>query len=281
MSMSDSRLNADGSYQDDWNGHWDQFGEISLRNPANAYRHAVVHDLLGDVRPGSVLLDIGSGQGQFALEYQRAHPDVRVFGVEHSAEGVRRANQAARRDGLAARFFERDLLKPVSLADDQGPATHAVCSEVLEHVEDPALLLRNAVRLLAPGAKVVVTVPGGPRSAFDKHIGHFRHFTAPALRAVLTSAGLDVDRVLRTGFPFFNLYKLAVIARGEKLVQEVRMRAAEPTPSRLEAVAMAVFRQGFKINRDDSRFGWQLAAVAHVPAVSVGAPDSGTARPPA
>ena len=42
--------------------------------------------------------------------------------------------------------------------------------------------MRNAAALLAPGAKVVVTVPGGPRSAFDKHIGHCRHFTAAAAR---------------------------------------------------------------------------------------------------
>ena len=264
---ADPRLNADGTHQDDWDGHWDQFGEVSLRNPANQYRHAMVMKLLGTVRPGSVLLDIGSGQGQFAIDYQRDHPAVRVFGVEHSREGVARSNAAAAREGVPARFFERDLLKPVDLAEDQPPATHAVCSEVLEHVDDPTTLLRNSVSLLAPGAKVVITVPGGPRSAFDRHIGHFRHFTARDLHDVVSAAGLDVDRVLGTGFPFFNLYKLAVIARGQRLVTEVQARSAEAAPSRVEALAGAVFRQGFKINRDQSRFGWQMAAVAHVPLV--------------
>ena len=265
MNDSTTRVNPDGTDQDDWDEHWERIGEFSLRNPANAYRHKMVLKLLGDVRPGSVLLDIGSGQGQFALDYAAQRPDVQVFGVEYSAAGVRRANQAAEAGGLGARFYERNLLEPVSLAEGQPPATHAVCSEVLEHVEDPTTLVRESIALLAPGAKVVVTVPGGPRTAFDKHIGHYRHFTAPALHEILTTAGLDVDVVFRSGFPFFNLYKLAVLARGDRLVQEVKQRSTAAEPSRLEALAAAVFHQGFKVNRDDARLGWQLAALAHVP----------------
>ena len=151
----------------------------------------------------------------------------------------------------------------------QPPATHAVCSEVLEHVDDPVALMRNSTALLAPGAKVVVTVPGGPRSAFDKHIGHFRHFTAPALHQVLTDAGLDVDRVLRTGFPFFNLYKLAVVARGQKLVDDMEHRPPGTEASRLEKAVTGFFTRTFPLNRDDARLGWQLAAVAHVPLVAL------------
>lgn len=264
-STKAARLNADGTDQDDWDDHWDTIGEFSLRNPANAYRHKMVLQLLGEVRPGSVLLDIGSGQGQFALDFARHHPDVQVYGVEYSGEGVRRANEAARREGLGARFIERNLLEPVELDEGQSPATHAVCSEVLEHVDDPTTLVRESLALLRPGAKVVVTVPGGPRTAFDKHIGHYRHFTAEALHQVLRDGGLDVDMVMRTGFPFFNLYKLAVMARGQKLVREVQERQPNAEPSKLEALAGAVFRQGFKINRDNTRYGWQIAALAHVP----------------
>lgn len=265
--MTESRINADGTDQDDWDEHWDRFGEVSNRNPANDYRHAMILKLLGRVPDGAVLIDIGSGQGQFAVDYQLNNPHVLVLGVEYSAVGVQRAERAAERLGAPARFLQRNLLEPVRPEPDQPLATHAVCSEVLEHVEDPTTLMRNALSLLAPGAKVIVTVPGGPRSAFDRHIGHFRHFTAAALHQVLTDAGLDVDRVLRTGFPFFNLYKLAVIARGEKLVLESSTRSVDTEPSRLEEAVTAFFRRTFPRNRDDSRFGWQLAAIAHVPLV--------------
>jgi len=267
--VTDARLNPDGTDQDDWDDHWDKYGEAAKGNPANDYRHAMVLKLLGPLPEGAVLLDIGSGQGQFAVDYQAANPQVQVLGVEYSGEGVQRGQEAARRAGVAARFLQRNLLEPVSPEPDQPLATHAVCSEVLEHVDNPVALMRNSLALLAPGAKVVITVPGGPRSAFDKHIGHFRHFTADALDDVLVRAGLDVDRVLRTGFPFFNLYKLAVIARGERLVQDMATRTPDAEPSKLETAATAFFRRGFRYNRDDARFGWQLAAVAHVPLVGL------------
>jgi SAM-dependent methyltransferase len=265
-ALSGVRINLDGTDQDDWDDHWDKYGEAAKGNPANDYRHAMILKLLGTVRPGSTLLDIGSGQGQFAIDYRTAHPDVAVWGVEYSGEGVRRGQAQAQRDGVQVRFVQRDLLTPVTPDPDQPLATHAVCSEVLEHVEDPTTLMRNALALLAPGAKVVVTVPGGPRSAFDKHIGHFTHFTARQLRTVLEDAGLEVDRVMRTGFPFFNLYKLAVVARGQKLVDEIEARSGESTPSRAEALVTTFFRTTFRLNRDDFPLGWQMAAVAHVPA---------------
>jgi SAM-dependent methyltransferase len=266
--VTEARTNADGSDQDDWDDHWDRFGEASLGNPANDYRHALVIKYLGHVPAGSTLLDIGSGQGQFAIDYKRRCPDVEVWGAEYSAEGVRRARATASAVGVDVRFVERDLLRPVALVDGQPAATHAVCSEVLEHVADPVTLVRNSLTLLAPGARVVVTVPGGPRSAFDKHIGHFQHFTAEQLRAVLTDGGLAVDQVLRTGFPFFNLYKLAVVARGERFVRD--FSAATPVkPSRLQDAAIGFFRRAFRLNRDDNRLGWQLLAVAHVPAQPV------------
>jgi 2-polyprenyl-3-methyl-5-hydroxy-6-metoxy-1,4-benzoquinol methylase len=263
-----ARLNADGSDQDDWDDHWDKYGEAAKGNPANDYRHAMVLRLLGPLPKGAVVLDIGSGQGQFAIDVQEANPQAAVFGVEYSAEGVQRARRLAEQKGVPAIFFERNLLEP-SVRDPELPlATHAVCSEVLEHVDDPVTLMSNAISLLAPGAKVVVTVPGGPRSAFDKHIGHFRHFTAPLLHQVLTEAGLDVDRVLRTGFPFFNVYKLAVIARGQKLVDDMEHRKPGAQPSGLEKALTSFFSRTFPLNRDDARLGWQLAAVAHVPLVS-------------
>jgi len=268
--VSDSapaRLNADGTDQDDWDDHWDKYGEAAKGNPANDYRHAMILKLLGPLPKGAVVLDIGSGQGQFAVDLQADNPQASVFGVEYSAEGVRRSQQVAEREGVPAYFYERNLLEPVTRDPQQPPATHAVCSEVLEHVDDPTTLMRNAATLLAPGAKVVVTVPGGPRSAFDKHIGHWRHFTAPLLHQVLTDAGLDVDRVLRTGFPFFNLYKLAVIARGQKLVDDMDHRTPGDQPSGLEKAVTGFFSKSFPFNRDDARLGWQLAAVAHVPLV--------------
>lgn len=251
--------------QDDWDHHWGVYGEAAQGNPANDYRRSLILKLLGRPPAGSVVLDIGSGQGVLAIQLRELYPDVTVRGVENSEVGVDRSRALAAARGVEVAFRQRDLLAPVALEADEPPATHAVCSEVLEHVDEPAELICNATSLLARGARVVVTVPGGPRSAFDKHIGHRRHFTPDRLRGVLGDGGLEVERVLRAGFPFFNLYKLAVIVRGRRLIADVEGRSSDTSLSRAEAAVTTAFRRSFSLNRDDFPFGWQLAAVARVP----------------
>ena len=220
MTPGDGRV-GQAPDSNDWDHLRDAFSNASLGNPANGYRQALILRLLGRPQGGSTVLDIGSGQGQFALSLQAMYPDLAVWGVDNSAEGVARSRESAARRGLAAEFRQADLLQSAALAAGQPLASYAVCTEVLEHVDDPVTLIRNARAMLAPGCHLVVTVPGGPRSAFDHHWGHFQHFTARKLNQVLTDAGYEVRRVFRAGFPFFNLYKLAVIAGGKKLIADV------------------------------------------------------------
>jgi SAM-dependent methyltransferase len=248
----------------DWDYHWDEIGEASERSPANDYRHALIFKLLRRPPAGSTVLDIGSGQGQLALRLQTLYPDVAVWGVDYSAHGIGRSRELAAQRGCAAKFRQVDLLQPTTLADGQPPATYAVCSEVLEHVADPVTLIRNARALLAPGCHLVVTTPGGPRSEWERHIGHFQHFTGPKLSQVLTDAGYEVRRVLRAGFPFFNLYQLAKVARGKKLIADLDHRAPGDVPA--ESILKAFFGFGLRHSLDNAPFGWQMVAVATVPA---------------
>jgi hypothetical protein len=124
---------------------------------------------------------------------------------------------------------------------------------------DPETLLRNTIAYLAPGCLLIVTVPGGPMSAFDKHIGHRKHFDPEELRRVLERAGFEVERATGAGFPFFNLYRLVVMARGRRLV------ASEGGTSGLARLVLAVFGALFHLNLDSSRWGWQTVALARLP----------------
>jgi hypothetical protein len=102
-------------------------------------------------------------------------------------------------------------------------------------------------------------------SAFDRHIGHRRHFTTEDLARVVTEAGLDVHRLLRAGFPFFNLYRTAVISRGEHLIDDARSTARATGGGRATHLAMALFRPLLRVNLDDFRYGWQTVCVAREP----------------
>lgn len=244
--------------RDDWDQHWADFAVAAKINPAQRYRHELIIRLL--TRDGSPrrVLDIGSGTGDLAAEVRSALPAAEILGLELSREGV----DLARRKVRDARFEERDLMVPEPPPEGQRTwATHAVCSEVLEHLDEPEQLLRNAVPYLAPGCVLIVTVPGGPMSAFDRHIGHRRHFRPKELRHVLEQAGFEVERATGAGFPFFNLYRIVVILRGRKLVSDVRAGDTRK-PAR---IAMALFDLLFRLNLSRSRWGWQTVASARLP----------------
>jgi SAM-dependent methyltransferase len=164
---------------DDWEQHWAGYADSAEVNPAQAYRRRLVMALLGVHGPRPRVLDIGSGQGDLAALIRARFPRADVVGVELSESGC----EVSRRKVPDARFFRWDLLDGKAPPEElRGWATHAVCSEVLEHLDDPGLLLANARAFLSPECRLLVTVPGGPMSAFDRYIGHRRHYSRRDLR---------------------------------------------------------------------------------------------------
>ncbi len=143
-----------------------------------------------------------------------------------------------------------------------GWATDAVCSEVLEHVDSPAAFLQAARPYLADNARLIVTVPGGPKSAFDRHIGHRRHFTAASNTAVHKASGFTVKSDYLSGFHFFNLYRCHRDRPRWESSRPMSMRRQTGFSSKLANGMMAVFRVLFRLNLTSSPFGWQVVAVA-------------------
>ena len=235
----------------EWDAHWQAYNAATKRNPAHRYRRGLIFDVLAGAPSGSMrLLDVGCGQGDFLAEASVRLPGADLAGIDFSDAGL----SFARGRVPQARFFRADFSRAESLPVELGRyATHVVCSEVLEHLDDPLSLLRGLKSLLQPGATLVVTVPGGPRSAFDLHIGHRRHYSPAELEALMRSAGYSPFFVRGAGFPFFNLYRLTVILRGERLVRDVD----EKQLSFASKGAMALFDRLFLLNTDHTRLGWQ------------------------
>jgi len=254
-------MSAPPDVTETWDRHWDAYEKSAALNPAQAYRRRLILRALeleqtrGPVR----LLEIGCGSGDLSREIEQHHPYVELVGIDASDVSVELARKKAHR----STFFRHDVSASMELPERyQGFATHAVCSEVLEHLDDPSKALRHARTGLAPGARLVVTVPAGPMSAFDRHIGHLRHYTHATLTKLLVDAGFEIESVHGAGFPFFNLYRLLVVARGKKLITDAS--ADNELPASARAV-MNAFSWLFRFNAARGRLGWQLVAVAVEP----------------
>ncbi|RPH71029.1 MAG: class I SAM-dependent methyltransferase [Myxococcaceae bacterium] len=236
----------------EWDSHWVAYEAATKLNPAHRYRRALIFEALEQQGTSPMrLIDVGCGQGDFLEEARMRFAHAELVGIDFSEAGL----ALARTRVPGARFFQADFSRADSLPSElKSFATHAVCSEVLEHLDDPGLLLRSARSVLSATAALVVTVPGGPRSAFDRHIGHRRHYSPRELEILMRSAGFSPLFVRGSGFPFFNLYRLAVVLRGERLVRDLDQKQRLSPGSKL---AMQLFDGLFHLNTAHTRLGWQ------------------------
>jgi SAM-dependent methyltransferase len=239
-----------------WEQHWHDYDAAAQRNPAQRYRRELIFSLLENAQEEPLrILDLGCGQGDFLAEAGRRLPGAQLAGVDLSSTGLTRTQLRVPLARLHQADFESEEPLPAEL---RGFATHVVCTEVLEHLDSPRILLRKVSPALAPGGKLLITVPGGPRSAFDIHIGHRRHYGPRDLEALVCGAGYEAVEVKGAGFPFFNLYKLMVILRGKKLVEEA---VHSKLPQRASMAAMRAFDTLFRLNHDGTGLGWQTFGV--------------------
>ncbi len=97
--------------------------------------------------------------------------------------------------------------------------------DVLEHIEDDATELRNAIRVLQPGGHVIVLSPAHQWlfTPFDEAIGHYRRYTKRTL-AALTPA----DATLA------HLTYLDSVGLLASLANRLLLRSAEPTHRQIQ-----------------------------------------------
>jgi hypothetical protein len=111
---------------------------------------SVVADMLryAEVGPKDFLIDLGSGDGRIVLTAAKVF-GARGFGVEIKDELVRRANEAARNEGVAerVRFLKQDLFKT-----DISPATVVTMYLLPDTVN---MLKDKFLTELRPGTRIV------------------------------------------------------------------------------------------------------------------------------
>jgi SAM-dependent methyltransferase len=144
-------------------------GRLSLLN--RLMNEAAMREL--SIRRGEMIVDFGCGLGQLSLDMARA-AGTRLVGIERSAEQLERAE---RHDLLDLR--RGDVADPPLREHEWGSFHLAHTRFVLEHVRDPLAVVRQMVRAVRPGGRIVLQ---------DDDHDVFRCWPEPAGFAVLWRA---------------------------------------------------------------------------------------------
>jgi arsenite methyltransferase len=111
--------------------------------------------LLADLRPGEVVLDLGSGAGlDVLLSARRVAPGGHAYGVDMTDEmlDVARANQA--RSGIGNASFVRGTIESIPLPPASVDVVISNC--VINLAADKGAVLREAFRVLRPDGRFAV-----------------------------------------------------------------------------------------------------------------------------
>ena len=117
---------------------------------------------------GPRVLDVGCSEG--ILEVLLARRGVDVTGVEVNPDALEFARELLSKEPNEvrshARLIHGDFMeeRPVT-----GLFDTAILGEILEHLDDPAILLERSLEHLRPGGRVVITTPFGLHPHEDHH----------------------------------------------------------------------------------------------------------------
>jgi 2-polyprenyl-3-methyl-5-hydroxy-6-metoxy-1,4-benzoquinol methylase len=207
QSLSESQLRALYDYEAAVWGYEAATGRIFSLAPV----HEVVLRMVRS-RPVHTLLDVGCGPNP-NLDIALTKDGRSVVGLELGLGFSRYAWLRARESGVPLAVINGTVSQlpfPADIFDG------CICSETLEHVLDPAKVLREIHRVLKPGGFLFLTVPNeknlytfylwllrrvpqGNVQPFAEHPSHLHHFTRKRLDRLFVEL-FAVERRFSVGF---------------------------------------------------------------------------------
>lgn len=157
------------------------------------------------VSPEDTVVDVGFGGGGSSLFCARR--GARVIAIDHDPQVVAAmASKLAELSPYTHRALEADAHR---LPLEDNIATCVICTEVLEHVDDPEQVMRELIRVGRPGARYLLSVPGSQLEGLQKQIApaihfqkpnHIRIFTQQQFVELVSASGLVIDAQTQYGF---------------------------------------------------------------------------------
>jgi ubiquinone/menaquinone biosynthesis C-methylase UbiE len=164
-----------------------------------------VADFLAGWGGDNPVLDLGTGTAQIPIELCRQSPTAQVVAADLAEHMLRFAEQNVKRAGLAGRI-RLQLCDAKRLPLASGTFAAVMSNSIVHHIPEPAAVLAEAVRVLAPGGFLFLRDLLRPaddeqvRHLVETYAGtanaHQRQMFEDSLRAALT---LDEVRGLAAG----------------------------------------------------------------------------------
>ena len=202
---------------------WDTSSEFKPLHDINPLRLGWINDSCGGLA-GKRVLDVGCGGG--ILSESMARLGARVTGIDlgERALGVARLHQLESEEPLD---LDYRLIATEAMAEEQEFAGHfdvVTCMEMLEHVPDPASIVRACARLAKPGGHVFFSTISRNSKAYlfavlgaeyilnllPRGTHDYARFLKPAeLSRLCRQAGLNVEEIIGMSYnPLSKTYTL-------------------------------------------------------------------------
>lgn len=178
-------------------------------SPAPRHRRRIIFSILRRIDYTSCL-DTGCAQGYLIEGLRRQKKSV--YGCDISEKLIEENRRVFREVEFAAVDIARSTY-PLDKKFDL-----VISSEVLEHIQDWQLALKNLARMSS--RYLLITVPAGKVHRIDAIVGHLRHFSYRALKQEIENNGFAVIYRRNWGFPVHSLYKYLINAFNHKYIYE-------------------------------------------------------------
>lgn len=148
------------------------------------------------------VLDIGCGVG--TVDFYLASQGCNVVGIDISKKAISMAKENSKTFGLEKRMRFLNISFPEESI--KGKYNLIIASEVLEHLCNDGLAIKEMKDLLVEDGKIIISTPSsnaplyrmGLLEKFDKRVGHKRRYSEKSLNKLISKAGLKVDRIIKT-----------------------------------------------------------------------------------